>query len=93
MVRRHRKLPEQFIVFFQAIYKNAAAVTWDQGKSIVIIHFLSCVLQGGPASAMLLNLALDPFLAAFECALEFGRQGIVRACADDIASPCLAFHI
>jgi len=85
MVLRHRELPEQFIVFFQAIYKNATAVTWDQGKWIVIIYFLSGVLQGCPASAMLFNLALDPFLAAFECALEFGRKGIVRACADDIA--------
>ena len=34
---------------------------------------------------MLFNLALDPFLAAFERTLEFGRKGVVRACADDLS--------
>ena len=34
---------------------------------------------------MLFNLGLDPFLHAFERALDFGSKGIVRACADDVA--------
>jgi len=33
---------------------------------------------------MLFNLALDPFLVAFERALDFGSKRIVRACADDL---------
>ena len=49
------------------------------------IPFLSGVLQGCPASAMLFNLALDPFLSDFERKLEYGNKGIVRACADDVA--------
>ena len=70
--------------FFKAIYKGAAAVTIHNGVPITIILFLSGVLQGCPASAMLFNLAIDPFLVAFERALDFGSRGIVRACADNI---------
>ena len=33
---------------------------------------------------MLFNLALDPFLAAFERALDFGSKGMVCACDDDV---------
>ena len=84
LVLEHRKLPAPWIRFFQAIYSNAAAVTMSGGKLLVIISFLSGVLQGCPASALLFNLALDPFLVAFERALDFGKKGIVRACADDL---------
>ena len=59
-------------------------MTVSKGSIIIIIRFLNGVLQGCPASAMLFNLALDPFLVAFERILEYGRKGIVRACADDL---------
>ena len=84
LVLEHRKLPSRFIRFFQAIYKNAAAVTIHNGDVVILIRFLSGVLQGCPASAMLFNLALDPSLAAFERCLEFGKKGIVRVCAGDV---------
>ena len=45
---------------------------------------MSGVLQGCPASGMLFNSALDPFLFAFCSALGNGSKGIIRGCADDI---------
>ena len=84
MVQRHRKLPESYIRFFQALYHNACAVVCCKGALIVILRFFSGVLQGCPSSAMLFDLALDPFLIMFARVLEHGRLGIVRACADDI---------
>ena len=94
LVLAHRKLPPRFVKFFQAIYRNAAAVTVHNGVPIILIRFLSGVLQGCPASAMLFNLALDPFLAAFERALDFGNKGIVRACADDVSfALCRLAHL
>ena len=84
-VPAHRCMPPRFIAFFKAIYTKASSVVHHNGMLITIILFLSGVLQGCPASAMLFDLALDPFLAMFERVLQFGRLGLVRACADDIA--------
>ena len=81
--------PWWFITFIKSIYNNAAAVLWDteKGDWIVLIQFLSGVLQGCPASAFLFTVSLDPFLYAFEaslCNTQNRRTGIMRACADDL---------
>ena len=68
-----------------AIYKDANAVLEHNGETFIIIMFLSGVLQGCPASGWLFNNALDPFLVMFDRALENGRKGIFRACADDLS--------
>jgi len=68
-----------------AIYKDANAVLEHERETIVIIRFLSGVLQGCPASGWLFNNALDPFLVLFSRVLENGRKGIFRACADDLS--------
>ena len=67
------------------MYKNAIGVTTHNGNITVILRFLSGVLQGCPGSAMLFDLSLDPLLHMFEKALDYGKKGIVRACADDLA--------
>ena len=57
-----------------------------QQRSFHCDHPISCGCSPRlPGSAMLFDLSLDPFLAMFERYLQFGKLGIVRACADDIA--------
>ena len=85
LVLRHRKLPESFITLFMAAYRNACAVYNHNGVVHIIIHFLSGVLQGCPASALLFNNALDPVLTWFSQVLGDGVRGLFRACADDLA--------
>jgi len=47
---------------------------------------LSGIIQGCPLAGSLFALLLDPFLAAMRQALGHDSNGIVRACADDIAT-------
>ncbi len=85
LVLAHRQLSQSFITLFIAIYRNASAIFSHGSEVHTIIHFLSGVLQGCPASALLFNNSLDPCLAYFARVLEKGRKGIFRACADDLA--------
>ncbi len=80
----HRKMSADYILVFQSLYKNAMATYEHNGDIFVLIGFLSGVLQGCPASALLCNNAIDQFLASFDKALRSRHAGIVRACADDI---------
>ena len=50
-----------------------------------IFAFMIGVLQGCPLSALLFTLALDSWLRAVTAVLDSTGDGIVRACADDIA--------
>ena len=84
LVLQHRKLPASFLTLFKALYENARAIFNHDGNEYVVLSFLSGVLQGRPASGMLFNSALDPFLLAFCTVLGNGTKGILRGCADDI---------
>ena len=86
MVLRYRKLPEGYLRLFSAIYRNARAVETHNGKKLVVIQFLSGVLQGCPASAFLFNNAMDPFFRDLDKHLTERKAGIIRACADDLGA-------
>ena len=79
----HRQTLPDYIKLFQSMYQNASATLEHDGASRILIHLLSGVLQGCPASAFLFNNAIDPFLASFDNILRKKHAGIVRACADD----------
>ena len=66
------------------LYKNNGAYSTMTGQLVFLFWYLSGVIQGCPGSAFLFDVALDPFLAAFEKILELAGRGILRACADDI---------
>ena len=83
LVLHHRKMPADYSRVFQSLYTNAMATYEHNCDIFVLIRFLSGVLQGCPASALLFNNAIDPFLASFDKALRSRNAGIVRACADD----------
>ena len=72
------------LAHYKALYENARAIFNHDGNEYVVLSFLSGVLQGCPASGMLFNSALDPFLLAFCTVLGNGTKGILRGCADDI---------
>ena len=55
-------------------------------RPIFMYNIAAGVLQGCPLSAILFVIILDPFLRQFDAALGFGKFGIIRACADDIAA-------
>ena len=83
-VLEHRKLPQDYMNLFIAIYKHAHAAITHEGRTIFIFNFLSGVLQGCPGSAFLFNNSLDPFLYICHRVLREKRAGILRACADDL---------
>ena len=68
----------------KGLYHHACAQVCHNDSWIVIINFLSGVLQGCPGSAFFFNSALDLFLLSTDRALSTAHTGIARACADDI---------
>ena len=83
---KSRNMPEWFTNLVLAIYYRASAHAYVNGVQTFLFYFLSGVLQGCPASAFLFNIAVDPFLFAFEKILREKKAGIYRACADDIGA-------
>ncbi len=82
---RHRGFPIGFINFILAIYHQASAFAFINGRLQFLFPFLSGVLQGCPASAFLFNSSLDPFLNHFSEIVRT-RSGILRVCADDVGA-------
>ena len=73
-VLEHRKLPQHYMNLYMAIYRDAHAIITHKGNRIIILNFLSGVLQGCPGSAFLFNNSLDPFLYLLHRILREKRQ-------------------
>ena len=86
------RMPVFFINLCRAMYANARAVTHTYMGLVIVLEFLSGVLQGCPGSAFLFNLALDPFLISFDLELKKKKAGLLRACADDIGASLRHLH-
>ena len=64
---------------------NYASAVVD-GKMEFFCWIKCGILQGCPASGLLFNVAIDPFLCAFDKDIVQTGQGQVKACADDVGA-------
>ena len=68
------------------MYSQVFAYGRKNGVCAKMFPILSGIIQGCPLAGSLFALLLDPYLAAMRLALGHDLNGIVRACADDIAT-------
>ena len=79
-------IPRAYVNVIRSVYLDCRTFVYAAGGKSLLCTFLSGVLQGCPLSGSLFSIAIDPFLCFIDSALEGGRLGIVRACADDIGA-------
>ena len=85
-VLRVCNIPDTYLRVIESLYFECKTYILAQGRREFLCVIKSGVLQGCPLSGSLFAIAIDPFLRLIDAALDHGRSGIVRACADDIGA-------